>query len=128
MSEKRVLIIEDDPDLALLVHDSLTRAGYDCRVTSDSVQGMSAARQFKPDIVVLDYMLPGGGGPMVHQALRSDKAPSPIPIVLLTSVPENEVSRAIDMDGHTYYLGKPYGRRELLQIVEQAILEDGHGA
>lgn len=124
MPNKRVLIIEDDSDLALLVHTCLSRAGYDCRITNDSVQAMSAAQQFNPEVVVLDFMLPGGGGPVVHQALRSDKGPNQIPIILLTGVPENEVSRAIDMDGRTYYLGKPYARAELLSVVEQALLEN----
>ena len=123
MAPKRILIVEDDPDLALLLTDTLGLEGYACRLAGDSVQAMTAAQQFRPELVVLDYMLPGGGAPVVHKAFRADPAGAKAPIILLTSVPEEQVHRTMDMDGGTYYLAKPFRRAELLQVVREALLD-----
>lgn len=119
----RVLIVEDDPDLALLLSDILLREGHSSKIAGDAVQAMTVAPKLKPDLIILDFMLPGGGGPAVHKALRADPANAGLPVILLTSVPEEQVNRTMDLDGRTYYLGKPYRREELLAVLAQALLD-----
>lgn len=123
MASRKILIVEDDPDLAMLLCDSLAREEYGCKVAADAVQAMTLARQYKPDLVLLDFMLPGGGGPAVHKALRSETAGAWVPVILLTCVPEEKVRSSLDMDGQTYFLSKPYRREDLMQVLQQALLD-----
>ncbi len=123
MPPRRILIIEDDPDLAILLTDTLSMKGYACKLAGDAVQGMKTAVQYRPELIVLDFMMPGGGAPTLHKALRADATVGKAPIIVLTSVAEEQVQRSLDMDGDPFYLAKPFRREELLQVIAQALLD-----
>ena len=62
MSKQKILIIEDEADIAQVLAKRLMTAGYETMISSDAILGITEAHKYKPDLVVLDLMLPGGGG------------------------------------------------------------------
>src|SRR3954452_25324797 len=107
----RVLVVEDDEDIALALQRSLRLEGYDVRISRDGAVALEDVRQFLPDLVLLDLGLPKVDGIAVAQQIRSD---GDIPILMLTARDALE-SRVEGLDsGADDYLVKPFERQELL--------------
>ncbi|MFL5897291.1 MAG: response regulator transcription factor [Solirubrobacterales bacterium] len=107
----RVLIVEDDADIADVLRRSLRNEGYDVRTSADGIEALDVAAAFFPDLVVLDLGLPGLDGVEVCRRLRSD---GDVPILMLTARAETE-NRVAGLDsGADDYLVKPFERKELL--------------
>jgi DNA-binding response OmpR family regulator len=109
----RVLIVEDDPDIAQLIAHYLQKAGYATDALSSGTAVVPRARAAAPDLIVLDLMLPGMDGLLVCQALRSDRATAAIPIIMLTARGE-ESDRIAGLElGADDYVTKPFSPGEL---------------
>jgi len=107
----RVLIVEDDVDIADVLRRSLRNEGYEVKTSADGVEALDIAAGFMPDLVVLDLGLPGMDGVEVCRRLRSD---GDVPILMLTARAETE-DRVTGLDsGADDYLVKPFERQELL--------------
>ncbi len=107
----RVLVVEDDTDIADVLRRSLRNEGYEVRTSGDGVEALDIAAGFMPDLVVLDLGLPGMDGVEVCRRLRSD---GDVPILMLTARSETE-DRVEGLDsGADDYLVKPFERQELL--------------
>ncbi|HWL77733.1 response regulator transcription factor [Microbacterium sp.] len=107
----RVLIVEDEPDLADPLAYLLRREGYDVEIAEDGPAGLTAYRERGADIVLLDLMLPGMPGTEVARQLR---AGSNVPIIMLTAK-DSEVDIVVGLElGADDYITKPYSSRELL--------------
>jgi two-component system, OmpR family, response regulator MprA len=107
----RVLVVEDDEEIADVVRRALRQAGHEVRTASDGVAALSAADEFVPDLVVLDLGLPRLDGVEVAQRLRSE---SDVPILILTARAETD-DRVSGLDsGADDYLVKPFDLSELL--------------
>jgi two-component system, OmpR family, response regulator MprA len=107
----RVLIVEDDVDIADVLRRSLRNEGYEVRTSADGTEALDVAAGFVPDLVVLDLGLPGLDGIEVCRRLRSD---GDVPILMLTARAETE-DRVTGLDsGADDYLVKPFERQELL--------------
>ena len=118
---RTVLVADDDEDILQLVSFRLERAGYKVVTAADGQQALAAAREHKPDLAVLDVMMPGLNGYEVTRQLRADAATATIPVILLTArVQEADVSRGFEA-GADDYLRKPFSPQELRSRV-QAIL------
>ena len=118
---RTVLVADDDEDILQLVSFRLERAGYTVVTAADGQQALAAARQHRPDLAVLDVMMPGLNGYEVTRQLRADPATAAIPVILLTArVQEADVSRGFEA-GADDYLRKPFSPQELRSRV-QAIL------
>jgi DNA-binding response OmpR family regulator len=109
----RILIVEDDADVAGLLEQVLTSSGYDVGLAADGGAGIAAARSRRPDLVILDWMMPVKNGIDVCAELRADRAFDATKIVMLTA-------RATDADkerayaaGADDYLTKPFSTRAL---------------
>jgi two-component system, OmpR family, alkaline phosphatase synthesis response regulator PhoP len=108
---RRVLLVDDDENIVQLVKMYLERDGYQVTPAYDGQEALEAARRVRPDIVVLDLMLPGVGGLEVCQELRRD---SNVPIIMLTArTTETDKLTGLDM-GADDYVTKPFSPRELL--------------
>lgn len=119
---KKILVIDDDPDILSLVSFNLERAGYETATASDGEQGLEMMRKEAPDLVVLDVMLPQFSGLEVLKTLKFDSALKRIPVVLLTARGE-ELDRVLGLElGADDYVPKPFSVRELLLRI-QRILE-----
>ena len=119
----RVLVVDDDPVIADLVAFRLTRLGLDVSVETDGQAGLAAARELRPDLVVLDWMMPRMNGLEVCAALRSDADPTlaRTPVLLLTAkAQEPDLERGFAA-GATDYIVKPFSPRELATRVTAAL-------
>lgn len=117
----RVLVVEDEPDIAALIAYQLTREGLRVETASTGTDALTSVGREVPDLVVLDRMLPGVSGDEVLKTLKGDPATSGVPILVLTARREQE-ERIEGLElGADDYLTKPFSPRELVLRV-QAIL------
>jgi DNA-binding response OmpR family regulator len=119
----RVLVVDDDPVIADLVAFRLTRLGLDVSVETDGQAGLAAARELRPDLIVLDWMMPRMNGLEMCAALRSDpdEALARTPVLLLTAkAQEPDLERGFAA-GATDYIVKPFSPRELATRVTAAL-------
>ena len=129
--EARVLVVEDDLTVAEVVVDYLRHAGLEPRHALDGQSALDLAATWRPDLVVLDLMLPGIGGLEVCRRLRAEQNPQvPLPVIMLTALGE-ESDRVRGLEGGADdYVTKPFSPRELTLRV-QAVLrraQAGHQA
>ncbi len=111
---KKILVVDDEPKIAEICRDYLQAAGFEVTTVQDGLGGLSAARREKPDLVVLDLMLPGMDGLDVCRTLRRE---SDVPIIMLTARIE-ETDRLIGLElGADDYITKPFSPRELVARV-----------
>ena len=109
----RILIIEDEKDIAELISLYLTRAGHSVETVGSGSAALPAVKATSPDLIVLDLMLPGMDGLLVCQALRADPATAGVPIIMLTARGE-ESERITGLElGADDYVTKPFSPREL---------------
>ena len=107
----RVLVVEDDTDIADVLRRSLRNEGYEVRTSADGIEALDVAAGFIPDLVVLDLGLPRLDGVEVCRQLRAD---GDVPILMLTARAQTE-DRVTGLDsGADDYLVKPFERQELL--------------
>jgi DNA-binding response OmpR family regulator len=110
MSNK-ILIVEDDPNILEVLKYNLGKEGYDTITAIDGVQALELARTNKPDLIVLDIMLPKMSGFEVCRILRKEMA---IPIIMLTAR-DDEIDKVTGLDlGADDYMTKPFSMRELM--------------
>ena len=108
----RVLVVEDDQEIAQVLQRSLRMEGYDVKLTADGVQALDDTQAFLPDLIVLDLGLPGMDGIEVARQLRRDEDTTPI---LMLTARDALDSRVEGLDvGADDYLVKPFERQELL--------------
>jgi DNA-binding response OmpR family regulator len=108
----RVLVVEDDQEIAQVLQRSLRMEGYDVRLTDDGAQALDETQAFLPDLIVLDLGLPGMDGIEVARQLRRDKDDTPILILTARDALDSRVE-GLDV-GADDYLVKPFERQELL--------------
>ncbi len=115
MNPGLILVIEDDASILFGLRDNLRRAGYEVRSAGDGPQGLELARTLRPDLVLLDLMLPGLSGHEVCRRIRADGLE--MPVVMLTALGEEaQVVRGLHL-GADDYVTKPFGIAELLARV-----------
>jgi DNA-binding response OmpR family regulator len=120
MTEK-ILVVEDDTTLLETIAYNLDQEGYTVFKAADGLQGLNVAREEKPDLVILDLMLPGLDGLSVCRAIRHEMS---MPIMILTAR-SGEVDRIVGLDsGADDYVVKPFSLGELLARV-RALLRRG---
>lgn len=127
LSDKRrlVLFVDDDPSLLQLGRISLERAGYEFIGASDGRQGLEFAREIRPDLILLDYMMPGMSGKEVFDEIaRSDDSRlRHTPVVMLTARTDNHAEqRELLESGLAAYLFKPFGHQELLNVIDNVLV------
>ena len=121
MSKKKILVIEDDPDMRLALHVRLKANDFDVVHAGDAVASISEARKNGPDLILLDLGLPGGDGYVVMQRLKSNIQLSTIPIIVV-SARDREANEARSLlAGAEAYLQKPVDNAVLLETIRRAI-------
>ncbi len=118
MTNAKILVIDDEPNIVNLVTAYLKPEGYEVYTADDGLQGLKAARAFNPDLIVLDVMLPGIDGIEVLTRLRRE---SDVYVILLTAKTE-ETDRVIGLSvGADDYVIKPFSPRELTARIKAAL-------
>jgi CheY-like chemotaxis protein len=118
---KKILIIDDEPDIQRLLRALLETAGYAVSSAFDSMQALMIARQVKPDLMILDIRMPGGGGIKTYEFLRMNKNFSNTPILVYTAVALRDVAPQIHEHPMTAMLAKPADPAEILSAAEQLL-------
>lgn len=122
MKKKRVLIIEDERDIADLISYNLERARFDSLILSSGRKIIPQAREYKPNLILLDLMLPDLDGLEVCKQLKKDKDLSNVPIIMVTAMGD-ETDRILGLElGADDYIVKPFSTRELVLRVKAVLL------
>ncbi len=115
---RKILIVEDDEDIAQVLKKRLLANNYQVVVAGDGIQGVRRARNDRPDLILLDLMLPGGNGLIVLKNIRKHVTSEYLPVVVLTGVGDSEFKKRILEEGVDAYIEKPYDPEELLGTIE----------
>lgn len=110
----RLLIVEDDPSLVELLRYNLETAGYDIEIVDDGDRAVAAAIDGQPDLMILDWMLPGISGIEICRQIRAHPATREIPLIMLTAKGEEEDRVRGLSTGADDYVVKPFSPSELL--------------
>ena len=124
MATAKILIVEDDPNLLETIKYNLQKESYKVLTATDGEQAIEVARREKPDLIILDIMLPKISGFEVCRILRKEMT---VPILMLTAKVE-EIDKIVGLEiGADDYMTKPFSMRELLARVGALLrrAEDG---
>ena len=122
---RTILLVEDEPSLIELMNIYLSRRGYRIVTVADGAEVMNQARSVKPDIIILDIMLPKLNGFEVCSLIKSDPALKQIPVMILSAlVQKSEIEMGIRM-GADLYMTKPFQNSDLLANIEKLLERKG---
>ena len=120
-TEAKILLVDDEASIRELIRFNLERAGYRVQEATDGNEAINAVRQTKPDLVVLDLMLPGLDGLDVCRLVKGNRETAAIPIIMLTAKTE-EVDKVIGLElGADDYMTKPFSPRELVARIKAVL-------
>jgi DNA-binding response OmpR family regulator len=126
MGKEKILVVDDEEDMAKALKVRLKANGYNVVFASDSVEAFTIANKENPDLILLDIMIPGGGGFVVAERLKQSAATHRIPIIFLTGVRGGE-ERAYRL-GASAYVMKPYQPEELMETIHNALETSRRGS
>ena len=109
-----VLVVDDHEDNVAIVSRILLDRGYEVRIARDGWSALESVRQQRPDVVLLDIMMPGMDGMQVLDHLKRDPGSSSIPVVMVTAKSEDKDVLAGYESGADYYITKPFTARQIL--------------
>ncbi|HOD29459.1 MAG TPA: response regulator [Syntrophales bacterium] len=118
----KILIVDDDPDILKLLRFKLSQEGHKVITAIDAYNAIQSARREKPDLIILDVMLPAGGGYHTLKNIRLTPFGSQTPIVILTGMHDEELRQKIEMEGVEAYLQKPVDYEVLSETVKKLLL------
>jgi two-component system phosphate regulon response regulator PhoB len=123
---ERILIVDDEPDIVEVLEYNLRQAGFTVVTVRDGATAMAEVRRQRPDLILLDVMLPDLSGTEICKRLRRDPATETVPIVMITAL-GNEIDRVVGLEvGADDYVVKPFSPRELVLRIN-AILRRAQG-
>ena len=106
-TSRKILVIDDDPDVQAILRTMLERSGYQVVAALDAMQGPMMTRRESPDLIILDIMMPAGGGAAVFQRLRQNTLTSHIPILIYSAVPSDQIRHVLPQADGVPVLTKP---------------------
>jgi DNA-binding response OmpR family regulator len=124
MSEikKKVVCVEDEPEIIDLIRLILGRKGFDLTGATGGLEGLEAIRRVKPDLVLLDLMMPDMDGWEVYQQMKADPELKNIPVIVVTAKAQSiDKILGLHIAKVDDYVTKPFGPQELLQSVERVL-------
>lgn len=124
---RKILAVDDEQDLLLIIKTALFSEGYEVFTASNGPDGLALAKEKRPDLVILDIMMPEMNGFEVLKKLREMKETESIPVIMLTGLSEKPKMRLALDSGIEYYIVKPFEFHDLLSKVKIAIA-DAEGA
>jgi two-component system alkaline phosphatase synthesis response regulator PhoP len=124
---KNVLVVDDEPGIVKMVESRLKASGYGVVTATDGQEGLRLCKLHKPDVAVLDVMMPGVPGDVIADAMKNDPALRHIPVIFLTALVKREVGDPVydayrqGPVGGCYYLAKPFKGNELLEMLARVL-------
>ena len=121
MTKKKILVIDDMPNIVTMLKARLEASGYEVVTALNAQQGLTYASAEKPDLILLDIVMPAGGGYSVFTRLKMSPKTRSVPVIFLTAKDRPEdVARAYKL-GVQYYIKKPYKPEMLLETVKKVL-------
>lgn len=118
---RKVLIAEDEPNIVISLEYLMQQSGYEIQTVTNGIDALRAAREFRPDLMLLDIMLPLKNGYEVCQSVRETPELSRVKIVMLTAKGrDTELAKGLAL-GADAYITKPFATRELLETVKRLL-------
>jgi len=122
---KTILIADDEPNIRTLIETTLEGPDYRLLLAADGPAALEVALRDAPDLIILDWMMPGLSGPEVLQALQRDGRTAGIPVILLTARDqEKDRSQGLALGAHAY-LAKPFSPLALMRTIQEATARQG---
>jgi len=115
---RRILVVEDDRSLAVLITYMLSREGYEVSSIGDGSAALAAIRKLRPSLIVLDLGLPGLSGDEICRAVRSDPELAETFVLVLTALEDQEARRRVRSAGADCYMCKPFDPDRVVSLVE----------
>jgi DNA-binding response OmpR family regulator len=126
VAHERILVVEDETDLQQVIRYNLRREGYRVSVAATGTEGLDCARHEKPDLILLDLMLPDTDGLEVCRRIRQDPGVGATPIIMVTAKNE-ETDVVVGLGvGADDYISKPFSVKELIARVRAVLRRGGH--
>ena len=120
-NEKRVLLIEDEPNIIEAIRFILSRDGWRVDTHSDGKSAQEAVLARNPDLVILDVMLPNRSGYDILHDLRADQATSELPVLMLTARGQKKDRELAEKLGVSKFMTKPFSNGEILETVRELV-------
>ncbi|NLI09917.1 MAG: response regulator [Elusimicrobia bacterium] len=121
---KKILIIEDSKKTSLILKEVLEKMSYSVFLEHDGVSGLAAARREKPDLILLDLLLPKISGFDVCKSLKQDNAVRSIPVIILSTMYNEENVQKMKLLGAVTFMKKPYRLEELLEEIKKRLKDE----
>ena len=121
----RVLVIDDEPEITEIIETFLTEYGFTVKVENSSEKAVEVADKFKPDIILLDIMMPGQDGYDICQTLKQDPEYGKIPIIFLTGKDRSDDMGRSFKAGGDMFIKKPFSCERLLEIINIVLMSTG---
>jgi two-component system, OmpR family, response regulator VicR len=119
---KRILCIEDEPEMIDLIRLILNRRGYEVLGAAGGMEGIKLVREMLPDLVLLDLMMPDMDGWEVYQQMKADDSMREIPVIVVTAKAQNiDKVLGLHIAKVDDYIAKPFGPQELMDSVEKIL-------
>lgn len=123
MDKKRILLVDDEEDLVVTISMRLEANNYDVIPAYDGQEGLKKAREEKPDLIILDIMMPKLDGYQVCRMLKFDRTLNKIPIIMLTAMSQEEDKKTgMDVKADAY-ITKPFDSKVLIDKVKELLAE-----
>ena len=117
-ADRRILVVEDDRSLAVVITYMLSREGYEVSSVGDGASALSVIREFRPSLIVLDLGLPGLSGDEVCRAVRNDPELAETFVLVLTALEDREARRRVRSAGADCYMCKPFDPDRVVNLVD----------
>ena len=118
---KKVLVVDDQPHITRLIQVNLEKEGIAVSTAADGVEGMRKVREVRPDLVILDVIMPRKDGFEVLREMKEDDELAQIPVIMLTVKAQNEDILHGLREGAELYLPKPFHPKELVSLVQRVL-------
>lgn len=123
VAKKKILIIEDEPEVVMMMRARLEHEGYQVIACPDGTEGISMVHEEKPDLILLDIMMPKIDGFQVCRLLKENPETRDIPVIFVTGLEVNDVKQKVKESGADGAIQKPYEPKELLEKVKGCLTE-----
>jgi CheY-like chemotaxis protein len=130
---QKILIIEDEPEIRKLLARRLPASRFETLEAGDGIAGLQKAKEAKPDLIILDLMMPGADGLQTYQTMRKEPLLEAVPVLFLTAVSSAgkmtreglaliaSAKHGFELDGKFEVLGKPYDAKQLTETIQSLL-------
>lgn len=118
----KILVIDDEPEITEIINAFLSNAGYKVEIENSAVEGLAKAKSYKPDIILLDIMMPVMDGYEVCAQLKKDQKTAQIPVLFLTGKDAKDDGGMSFQSGGDLFIKKPFSCERLLNMVKMVLI------